>query len=95
MNLGFRGHNGFARRRLGQLVNGPLPAELAVDVGQHQGFHKAFDKGGFAGPHRPHHPDVNVAVGPFGDVMIDVAAFHAHTPFLAVAHTRFCRPSWG
>ena len=76
-----RRHDGPAGAALGQLVPGPLPAVHVVDAGNDQRLHKPFDKGGFSGADRPHDADVDVALGPEGNILIDFAVFHCDSSF--------------
>ena len=81
--LGLCRHDGPPGAALGQLIPGPLPAIDVVDVGDDQTLHHPFDEGGLSGAHRPHHTDVDIAVGPTGDILIDFALFHCHSSLLA------------
>ena len=74
--LRFSGHDRLARRRLGQLIGCALLAEGAVYVGNDQGFHKLFNKGGLSRAHGADDSDVDIPVGALGDVLIDTAVFH-------------------
>ena len=67
----FAGHDRPTGAALGQLVSGPLPAVHVLDAGEHQGLHEALDEGGFAGAHRPHHADIDVAARANGYVLIN------------------------
>ena len=77
--LGLRRHDGAAAAALGQLVFGPFPQIHIVDAGQNHGLHKAFDKGGLACAHRPHHADIDIPFGAKGDILINAALFHCYS----------------
>ena len=71
----FRGHDGAARCRLGQLVPGTLPRSRWADGGQHQLFHETLDKSGFAAAHRANHPNVDISAGACADLAADALLF--------------------
>ena len=71
--LGLRGHDGTPCRRLGQLIPGPEAGSFRPQDRQHQLLHKPLDEGAFAGAHRPHHSDQNIAARPRAHLAADVA----------------------
>ena len=73
--LGLGGHDGPAGAALGQLIPGPLPAVDVFNIRDHHRLHEALDKRGFSGAHRPHNADIDIALRPQGDILIDLALF--------------------
>ena len=87
--LGLRRHNGPAGAALGQLIPGPLPAVDIFDVGDDQRLHKALDEGGFSRSDRPHNADVDVALRPQGDILIDFSLLHCDSSFGLFGSSRY------
>ena len=70
------GHDGAPRGGLGQFVPRPVLHRRAGELRQHQLLHEFFDEGTFAGTHRPHHTNVNIAAGAGRDVLVYALGFH-------------------
>ena len=68
--LGLGCHNGPAGPALGQLIPGPLPLVHVFNMGDDQGLHHPFDKGGLARADRSHHADINIPAGALGHIPI-------------------------
>ena len=79
--FGFRRHDGAAGAALRQFIPRPVPAVAIVDIGQHLGLHKPFDKGGFSGAYRTHHADIDTAAGAGRHILINGCGL-IHGPFL-------------
>ena len=73
------GHHGLAACRLRQLVACAGARVLVRDVRQHHFLHEPLDKGGFARPHRTDDPDIDVALRPLCDVLVNTASYHARS----------------
>ena len=69
--LGLGSHDGTPRRRLGQLIPGAEAGGLRPHGRQHQLLHKPLDECTLPCPHRPHHPDEDVAARPCTDLPAD------------------------
>ena len=69
--FGLRRHDSTPGAALGQFISGPFFSIDIFDVGNHLGLHKALDKGGFSGTHRPHHADVDIPRRAGGNILID------------------------
>ena len=65
------GHNGAARSRLGQFVPCAEAGVVVFNGGQHQLLHELLDEGAFAGAHRAHHADQDLAAGAGTDLAAD------------------------
>ena len=74
--FGLRRHDGTPGAALGQFIPGPLPAVHIFNVGDDQRLHEPLDKCGFSGPDRPHDADIDIALGPKRDILVDFAIFH-------------------
>ena len=69
--LGFRGHDGSAAAALGQFIPCPFRPVGIGNIGNHQCFHDPLDEGGFPGPHRAYHADVDIAPGTPGNILVN------------------------
>ncbi len=67
-----RRHNGLALCRLGQLVGRPFPGVGILHFWQHHHVHKPLDERGFTGPHRPHHPNIDIPIRPCTDIFVNI-----------------------
>ena len=72
------GHNGLTGAALGQFIPGPFLPVGILNVGDHQLFHYAFDKGRFAGSNRTNDANIDVSTGSCSDISIN--SFHSQPP---------------
>ncbi len=74
-----RRHDRPSRTALRQFIPRPFLAVNVFDVGNDLGLHETLDEGGFPGPHRPHHTNVDIARRTGGDILID-RGIHSYIP---------------
>ena len=77
------GHNGFSAGGLGQFIYGALSSGFALNVRNHQLFHKPFDKRGFSGTNRADHAYINITVCAPCNIRVNFVC-HAQVPPLSV-----------
>ena len=77
--FGLGGHHHAAGPALGQLIPGPVPQVGVLDFRQHHSLHKALDEGGFSRANRTNHPNVNIALGALGDILIQFVVIHSNS----------------
>ena len=92
--LWFCGHNGPSGSRLRQFIPRPLSFIHIIHTGQHHGFHESLDQRGFAGAHRPDHPDIDIAAGARADLIIDlmIQNFPAFHTCIGISNTMWETP---
>ena len=76
--FGLGGHDRLARSRLRHFVTRTLTRVSFANVGKHEGFHKAFDKGGLPGTYGADDPDIDVAARTLGNILINGMFRHTY-----------------
>ena len=74
--FGLSSHNRFAVRALREFVLHTLANVFALDLRENELIHKVRNKRRFSRADGSHDPDINVAVGAFANVLINVELFH-------------------